>query len=610
MDEKFSLATALRKLELYRGRWLLLVDGANYPDEMSGLWPPGTRGDIIYTSRNMMLRKLPPPQVRHVLEMDKDEATSLLLKSAHLDTNSQLYITGASIIVEELGCLALAVDQAGAYIANSMCDLDNFLDVFRSHRHELLQNEAYQGAGGPDRAVYTTWDLSVKAIEKQANSSIEEGPRQGAKAALKILQIFPFFHNESILEEIFKCAAENTHAWDETGEQLQELSLTDIIPCPNGRWENFTFRQGVRTLLSFSLIRRDRYRPIFSMHPLVHLWAFDRMTRDEQDRFGDVAFLILSNSFAWKFEVSDYAFRRRLLPHVIAFQKRQPFFTANRDVNGISRISRVFEEAGRWHDAEELRTRILEKRKSVLGADHPNTLINMGNLALVYREQGRYTEAEQLERQVLEKRKVVKGADHSDTIASMARLVSVYLEQGRWTEAEELETEVLKNKKAVLGAEHPDTLVSMGNLAYVYREQGRLTEAEQLEKEVLGKKKAILGAEHPETLFTTNNLALVHQNQGRWTEAEQLQKQVLEQKKAVLGAEHPSTLTGMHNLAHILHGKGDYQEAVLLMKQCVELRLRVNGPDHPDTKLSLECLSEWEQEGHQRPGEIPPRLGS
>jgi hypothetical protein len=39
------------------------------------------------------------------------------------------------------------------------------------------------------------------------------------------------------------------------------------------------------------------------------------------------------------------------------------------------------ESAGRWKEADELELQVLEARKKVLGEEHPDTLIGMGNLA-------------------------------------------------------------------------------------------------------------------------------------------------------------------------------------------------------------------------------------
>ena len=54
----------------------------------------------------------------------------------------------------------------------------------------------------------------------------------------------------------------------------------------------------------------------------------------------------------------------------------------------------------------------MEMRKKLLGAEHPHTLLSMGNLASIYCKQGRWNEAEQLEVQVMEMRKKLLGTEH------------------------------------------------------------------------------------------------------------------------------------------------------------------------------------------------------
>ena len=61
----------------------------------------------------------------------------------------------------------------------------------------------------------------------------------------------------------------------------------------------------------------------------------------------------------------------------------------------------------------------MDMRKKVLGAEHPDTLKSMANLASTYWNQERYNEAEQLQNQVMDMSKKVLGAEHSDTLTSM-----------------------------------------------------------------------------------------------------------------------------------------------------------------------------------------------
>jgi hypothetical protein len=51
---------------------------------------------------------------------------------------------------------------------------------------------------------------------------------------------------------------------------------------------------------------------------------------------------------------------------------------------------------GRWNEAEASFTQVLETRKRKLGADHPDTLTSLENLAFAWKGQGRDAEAVQL----------------------------------------------------------------------------------------------------------------------------------------------------------------------------------------------------------------------
>jgi tetratricopeptide (TPR) repeat protein len=196
----------------------------------------------------------------------------------------------------------------------------------------------------------------------------------------------------------------------------------------------------------------------------------------------------------------------------------------------------------------------------------------------------------------LEKRKRVLGEEHPDTLGTMNDLAATFYEQGRLSEAEELGLRVLEKRKRVLGEEHPDILTSMSGLAITFEKQGRLNEAEELGLQVLEKMKRVLGEEYPDTLESMSNLAVTFYKQGRLSEAEELGLRVLEKRKRVLGEEHLNTLESMNNLAITVNSRGRIDESITLMSEVVALRSRLLGIDHPDTKDSAASLSEWREE--------------
>ena len=261
--------------------------------------------------------------------------------------------------------------------------------------------------------------------------------------------------------------------------------------------------------------------------------------------------------------------------------------------------------AGRFGEAEPLLVRALETRERVLGAEHPDTLTSVNNLAWLYERQGRYGEAEPSYLRALAGCERVLGAEHPDTLTSVNNLAGLYRSQGRFGEAEPLYLRALAAKERVLGAEHPSTLTSVNNLAGLYESQGRLGEAEPLLARALETRERVLGAEHPDTLTSVNNLAGLYRSQGRYGEAEGLYLRALAGRERVLGVEHPSTLTSVNNLAALYESQGRFGEAEPLYLRALAGSERVLGAEHPSTLTSVNNLAGlYESQG--RLGEAEP----
>ena len=144
--------------------------------------------------------------------MNEDDASILLLRTAHLDVSNQAYLREARDIVADLGCLALAIDQAGAYIFNDGCNIHDYRATFEAHHQELLREDSWKGAGDYDLAAYASWDLSRKAIKRMAMTQPDNPQARSGRAALEMLHMFAFLHHEGISETMFKAAAENEKA--------------------------------------------------------------------------------------------------------------------------------------------------------------------------------------------------------------------------------------------------------------------------------------------------------------------------------------------------------------------------------------------------------------
>ncbi len=186
------------------------------------------------------------------------------------------------------------------------------------------------------------------------------------------------------------------------------------------------------------------------------------------------------------------------------------------------------------------------------GADHPETLASMNNLANSYAALGRHADALKLREETLDRRRATLGADDRDTLNSMNNLANSYAALGRHAEALKLHEETLDRRKASLGLDHPDTLASMNNLAISYDTLGAHAEAVKLREETLALVKSTFALGHPRILAAMSNLAQSYHALGRYAESIKLYEETLALVEATLGGKNPNTMLVMNNLAWLL----------------------------------------------------------
>jgi hypothetical protein len=134
--------------------------------------------------------------------METEDAVTLILKTTGTQNLSDKPTREtAKSVVLTLGCLALAIDQAGAVIRKGLCSMEEYCEIYSRRRKKLLSQKAVQGQGDYRYTVYTTWEISLRMIEENGG--------EAARDAIELLHIFSFLHHDGISEEIFHQAWEN-----------------------------------------------------------------------------------------------------------------------------------------------------------------------------------------------------------------------------------------------------------------------------------------------------------------------------------------------------------------------------------------------------------------
>ena len=121
--------------------WLLVLDNLDDITIVDPYLPDiSCSGHVLITMRDPNATGIPAQGLK-VEVFAEEEATELLLHRADLaDNPSERVQTEAARIVTELGFLALAVEQAAAYIRVQLKDIFKFLGVYKEHRKLFLVN--------------------------------------------------------------------------------------------------------------------------------------------------------------------------------------------------------------------------------------------------------------------------------------------------------------------------------------------------------------------------------------------------------------------------------------------------------------------------------------
>ncbi|KAM6493280.1 P-loop containing nucleoside triphosphate hydrolase protein [Amanita muscaria] len=265
-----------------RNDWLMVFDNADGGYKVVEKFiPSGNGGGILITSRNKALTRITSgTHSLEVTELEEEEAIALLLKSAGVDCSSVNVAIAAEKLVAELGCIPLAIDQAGAYVQSCDCGLDYYLELFMKHRAKLMQDKEFTGASLYKYSTYGTWEISIEEIKHRAEGE-GNAQRLAAESALILHNIFAFLHHDNISGEIFEKAAVNfmERRGEKTNASLpQSISWLDsktLFLNEDGNWDVLQFQAGIRVLMSFSLIRK--HEMLYSVHPLIQAWSRDRI---------------------------------------------------------------------------------------------------------------------------------------------------------------------------------------------------------------------------------------------------------------------------------------------------------------------------------------------
>jgi tetratricopeptide (TPR) repeat protein len=533
-DDEVRRGAALDWLNANPG-WFLILDNVDSKPalaEVEKLLGGLTGGHVVVTSRLANFSANFQPLELDVLTVE-DAAAFLLARTegrrrAALDDAAKV-----RQVAEELGGLALALEQAAALIGKRRLTFAQYLEQWRSKRDEVLAWFDETMTGYP-RAVAVTWQTSV--------AQLSEGGRR-------------------LLERL---------AWL-APEKVSEALLD--VPIPDAEADDL--RDAYDDLAAYSLVTRDAEGPFFLVHRLVQDVTRRSLADEARQRSLGEALGWINAAFTGSaVDVRNWPALDPLAPHAHTV-------TAYADVANIpgptvrlmNQLGLLLNKKALHVEAEPLMRRALSIDEKNFGPDHPRVAIELSNLAELLRATNRHVEAEPLLRRALAIGEESRGPDHPDFAIRLNNLAQLLQDTDRLDEAEPLMRRALAIDEKNFGPDHPRVATELSNLAELLKATNRLVEAEPLIRRALALGEKSFGPDHPTVAIRLVNLASLQQITNRLDEAEPLMRHALAIDEKSFGPDHPEVATDLINLASLLQATNRLDEAEPLTHRAIAIRV-------------------------------------
>ncbi|KAI0538600.1 tetratricopeptide repeat domain-containing protein [Xylaria digitata] len=662
-----SANAAIDWLSIIEQRWLLLIDNADDPSvRLEDYFPRGSGGHILITTRNQTFRYLGTigPKYYSFSGLQSEEASDLLLKATCLPLPWEPDLkSSASKVIEALGCLALAIVQAGAAIRARLCSVHDYLGWY-DRTWQKLRNDNVVPNTGNEQAAWTTFELCYERLERERN-------RREAADAIELLHLFAFFYRENVSPAMLTRALRNAHLEAEqekkdTAKEERDLTVREMLqrkftsllmviigkatptPLPTvvrdgrqlGGFElaEDRIRCALSELETMSLIYFNEGSQTYSMHPVIHDWARKRprMKLGYQALWADMAGYVLSASILLPplgTKQEDELYNSTLSPHIDEVRKcradiqsqmrlkpRTRWFpwvardtttmaTADR-IRMSAKFALVYAQCGQMENAETLLKDVVASLTLYLGPENPKVRSAQTALSHIYWERGNVDGALNLQESIASVCERHFGRDNPETLRALHKLSRTLWQQGKYSAAKKLQIEVVEGLTKHLGRERTDTLEALddfGRTVAKFWRQEDLQEALNLFSEALEGLQRSLGTEHLRTTYVKENIARTScliGGEDLLERALHFMDEVITVRKARMGKEAGWTLMALGNQAVVLAAMGKLSEAEQVMLDLLPIAKRTIGTEHIGVLFGQQILATiWIQQGHYNKAE-------
>ncbi|MDC0767483.1 tetratricopeptide repeat protein [Streptomyces sp. HD] len=459
-----------------------------------------------------------------------------------------------SELVEELGNLPLAVEQAAAFCREAGTSARRYLELLAEYPADMF-GAAAEG-GDPERTVARVWRVTLSRLA------------EGGGAAVDLLHVLAWFAPDGIPRSLLEPGANPV----ELTRALGRLAAHSMISMQGD------------TLSVHRLVQAVARTP--GEHTTSRPGAIAAY-RDHAIR------LLLRSLPAESEDVATWPAWRSLMPHVEALVDRVKADEDTEELSWVEYEAGLFLMAqGEARQAVRLLDRALATFVRLLGAERPEALAVATGLAQAHAAAGNFSVAIPLAERTCQDGARILGEDDPRLWVLHAGLGTVHYQAGNRAVAMELYARSLRELQRTAGPDDLRTLRAEGSLLTSMVAVGEAKSAVPLLRQYLADCVRMHGEDHPVTLTARNNLAGACQDAGDVEQAIELLRRNADDHVRLMGASHWQTLAARQNLGCAYHRAGRASEAVVVLEQVLEDCVRSLGEDHPDTHSVRADLAE------------------
>jgi tetratricopeptide (TPR) repeat protein len=547
--------------------WLMVLDNVDDVDLIKNILPVqrGTR-HVLITTRYGEAHSAINGDLIQLDSVTKDEA-AWLFKRVHTEDKSRVGTNEAEStatimqLVEELGCLPLAIIQAAAYLRETQDNIANYLEIWNGARTVLQAWKPMEGSNYMSVATVTA--LSFGKIKHQADS-------------VRLFCLISFFAPDKI-PELF-CSSDPRPQSKTPREAAEQKAKLNSALAP---------------LCAYSFVKRSRENDSISVHRLVHEVVRDIIEGDFRDSGGLLNSLdreqqnpkywitLGIKSIGSVYNAMTWRQRDAYIPHAESCMKYAKKYNVTTEA-----LSGLQKSMG-WH----LFDQALSINRNLYGVDHVETADALMNLSEARARQGNSVTADmghaldiyqKVNSPSLEWKKKMGQVFHSRA--------TIYLCAGQYNEAVQGYESALEMKRTAYGDRNIKLVSTLNALANMYSHQGCYEKAAERYDESLKIQK---NAANPDAIVlanTMNSIGNMYVHQGKYGKAHIMYQSALNTYEEQYYRGHIISTKALNGIGNVMVATGQYEDAMVQFQRVLEIKEALYGKDSLYSANIINCI--------------------